>query len=172
MQHRRVRHRHGRAAAARHFDQPELDVLDRKVFYRLIVEARQRLGCEPGLLRPPVQRELLAAAGDRDVERPLDLLEVFVERAAQIGEALVVDGHEGKFDRIQLAASRTQTSPRREWGSASVTRTSTNCPIRRGAQRKLTARLFSVRPVSSCASFFEGPSTSTRCTVPTIAWLT
>ena len=34
---------------------------------------------------------------------------------------------------------------------------------------KLTIRLLSVRPASSLTSFFDRPSTSTRCTLPTMA---
>jgi hypothetical protein len=39
-----------------------------------------------------MHRETLAPAGDRHVEGGLDLADVFVERAAQVGEAQVVDG--------------------------------------------------------------------------------
>ena len=56
----------------------------------------------------------------------------------------------------------TTTSPRSECASAAVMPTSTRCPARRGAPRKFTTRLFSVRPDSSPGSFLDGPSTSTR----------
>jgi tRNA-2-methylthio-N6-dimethylallyladenosine synthase len=63
-------------------------------------------------------------------------------------------------------------SPRSENGWLSVMVTSMNCPIRRaafGPPSKFTTRLFSLRPCSSFGSRFDGPSTSTRCTLPTIA---
>ena len=62
------------------------------------------------------------------------------------------------------------TLPRRECGSASVTTTSIIWPTRRwlfGPPSKLTMRLHSVRPISSCGFFLLGPSTRMRCTVPT-----
>ena len=54
---------------------------------------------------------------------------------------------------------------------ASVIITSTNWPISRGSPAKLTKRMFSVRPLSSFGSRVLGFSTSTRCTLPTIAEL-
>jgi hypothetical protein len=53
--------------------------------------------------------EFRAAAGDRDVERGLDLAQILVERPAQAGEALVVERIELEFDRFGPQAS----SPRR-----------------------------------------------------------
>jgi hypothetical protein len=79
----------------------------------------ERLGRALGLLA--LDGELRAAAGDGDVERRLDLAQVLVERSAQPREALIVDRVEPDFDRFGSQAS----SPRREWGSAAVMRTST-----------------------------------------------
>jgi hypothetical protein len=53
--------------------------------------------------------ELRAAASDRHVERGLDLADIFVERAAQACEALVVDRVQLDFDRFRPQTS----SPRR-----------------------------------------------------------
>src|SRR5690606_35751087 len=61
------------------------------------------------------------------------------------------------------------TRPRSELLSASVVTTSTNRPTSRGCPAKFTDRMFSVLPVSSFGSLRDGPSTSTFCTLPTIA---
>jgi hypothetical protein len=47
-----------------------------------------------------MHRETLAPAGDRHVEGGLDLADVFVDRAAQVGEAQVVDRMQGDFYRF------------------------------------------------------------------------
>src|SRR4030095_5581305 len=110
-------------------------------------------------------RERSPAAADTAVARGLDRAQVFIERAAQVGEPLVVNRLENDFDGLQMSGtcgSRT-TAPRSEWGSASVTVMSTNCPISRRGPGKLTMRLFSVRPASSAAFLLAGSGTSTRC---------
>src|SRR5690606_10317434 len=113
-----------------------------------------------------------------------DLAQVFVQRAAQVGQVVVAGfqlqrqrpGFRGAVRRflwgmrvpgvVRRAHSPTRVvsvvtiSPRRVLARASVMRTSTICPIRRGWPAKLTMRLFSVRPFMSLGSFFEGPSTS------------
>src|SRR5690606_33130051 len=65
--------------------------------------------------------------------------------------------------------STPATRPRSELLSASVITTSTNRPTSRGCPAKFTDRMFSVLPVSSFGSLRDGPSTSTFCTLPTIA---
>jgi membrane protease subunit HflC len=52
--------------------------------------------------------------------------------------------------------------------SAEVMRSATSCPTSAGSPAKFTTRLFSVRPASSAGSLRDGPSTSTRCRLPTI----
>ena len=61
--------------------------------------------------------------------------------------------------------------PRSEFGIASVITTSAKRLINACGPSKFTQRMFSVRPANCCASLFDGRSTSTRCTVPTIARL-
>src|SRR6185295_4240103 len=94
-----------------------------------------------------------------------DLPQVLVERAAQPREALVVDRVQLDLDRFCSQAS----SPRRECDRADVIFTSAK-PC--AGPRKFTMRLLPVRPASSVLSFLEGPSTSTRCVVPTMLSLT
>jgi hypothetical protein len=53
--------------------------------------------------------ELSASASDGHVERGFDLVDIFVERAAQAREALVVDRVQLDFDRFRPQTS----SPRR-----------------------------------------------------------
>ncbi len=67
--------------------------------------------------------------------------------------------------------SSSTRMPRRLLGSASVTRTRTNVPMSDAGAAKFTTRLLSVRPLICAGSFFDGFSTSTRCTEPTIAAL-
>ena len=62
------------------------------------VEHLQRLGGARRLRRFATQREALAAPGDDDIERGFDLAQILVERAAQIGQLVVVDRREHEFD--------------------------------------------------------------------------
>jgi hypothetical protein len=64
----------------------------------------ERLGGALRLLA--LDGEARAAPRDGDVERGLDLAQVLVERAAQAGEALVVDGIEADFDRSRPRAAQ------------------------------------------------------------------
>ena len=143
-----------------------------------------------GRARP--KREPLAAARDGDVERGLDLAQVLVKRAAQVGEATVVRrgevmsrglefnaGARGVGGQAIVAASRQPRAPdggppRRRCRAASG-RVLRRSPRRRSCRRVAGVRQSSRRGCCLCARqssngcFFEGPSTSTRCTVPTIA---
>ncbi len=107
---------------------------------------------------------------DLDPETALDLAQVLVELAAEVGQALVVLGLEDEIERVGVfghgrggrsahlvgghpaaamdGLEAAGNSPRSELGSASVMRTSTNWPIRSAGPSKLTTRLFSVRPAS------------------------
>jgi hypothetical protein len=58
----------------------------------LRIELLQRLGGARRLRAFAAQREALAAAGDRDVERGLDLAQILVECAAQVGQCLLLTG--------------------------------------------------------------------------------
>jgi len=77
-------------------------------YLRPLVERPQHLCRDAGLVGPAGEGKALAAPRDGDIERGLDLAQVLVERAAQVGEALVVDGPERDFDGLQAS------SPRRE----------------------------------------------------------
>src|SRR3954470_1636736 len=92
--------------------------------------------------------ELRPAARDGDVERGFNLPQILVERAAQAREPLVVHGIEAHLDRLR---PHPRSSPRRECGWRSVTRTSTKRPSRVSGPAKLTMRLLPVRPASSLA---------------------
>ena len=63
---------------------------------------------------------------------------------------------------IQAAACLSASLPRREFGSASVIMTSTNCPIHDASASKFTQRIFSVRPANWLWLFFDVFSISTR----------
>ena len=95
--------------------------------FRLIIKLLQRFRGDAALIATAVNAEGLAAAGNRNIESGLDMLEVRVERPAQIGEAFVVYWRKREFDRFQ-AGSLIRTSPRNECGSASVIRTSIMWP--------------------------------------------
>src|SRR6185436_19170923 len=109
-----------------------------------------------------------AAARDGHVERRLDLPQVLVERATQPRQALVVDRVQLDFDR--LGPSQT-SSPRSEWDSTAVIRTSAYERWSALLPGKFTTRLFAVRPASSAGFLFEAPSTSTRWVLPTMVLL-
>ena len=66
-----------------------LHVLDRQFVLCAFVKGLQHLRGDARLDRLAAYREALAAPRDADVERVFDLAQVFVERAAQVGEALV-----------------------------------------------------------------------------------
>ena len=100
LQHRLL----GLVAFARtlRLDEAELDVVDRELAPGLSVELFQELGRARRATGFAAQRETVAAARDRHVERDLDLAQVLVERAAQVGEALVVRGRERQLDGLRL----------------------------------------------------------------------
>jgi hypothetical protein len=102
--------------------------------------------------------------------------QVLLHGPGEVAEPIVVGGLERQLARLDLCApavwrSGTASRPRSELGIASVTSTSTKRLISDGGPSKFTQRLFSVRPASCRASFFDGRSTSTRCTEPTMARL-
>jgi hypothetical protein len=81
----------------RRFHHGELDVLDAQAALRALVKTLQQIAGQPRLLGAALDAEMLAAARDLDAQAGLDLAQVFIQRAAQIGEALVIDGGEGDF---------------------------------------------------------------------------
>ena len=104
---------HGRLLArlrlARHvrdLDESQLDLLDAQIARRRLVETPQRLRGARRLVAPAGDGEALAAAGDRDVERGLDLAQVRVERAAERREPGVVHGPERDLLGRPFAARR------------------------------------------------------------------
>src|SRR5207245_8091381 len=99
-----------RSAAGADFDQAELDVVQGEAAFGVAVKFLQHLG-RLGRLRT-AERETLAAAADRDVQRGLDLPQVLVQRPAKIGEALVIDRSEDEFQGAGLQRP-TQRGPRR-----------------------------------------------------------
>src|SRR3989338_6961903 len=92
---------------------------------------------------------------------------------------------QGKFMGRSLAhrlihSEPDTSSPRKVWRTTCVIFTWAKRPIMScnlaisgnpaisGEPGKFTTRLLSVRPANSCVSFFDTPSTSTRCVVPSI----
>ena len=128
----------------------------------------QHVAADLGCAGLPGNAKAVAAACDLDVEATFDLPQVLVKLAAEIGQALVVGGLEHyvprnldsvqstleitvwrrRWEVHQAAAVRLARRPRREFGSASVMRTSTNWPMHEGSASKLTQRMFSVRPAT------------------------
>eukprot|EP01022_Parablepharisma_sp_SALTPOND_P035640 TRINITY_DN959_c0_g7_i1.p1 TRINITY_DN959_c0_g7~~TRINITY_DN959_c0_g7_i1.p1 ORF type:complete len:661 (+),score=231.75 TRINITY_DN959_c0_g7_i1:1723-3705(+) len=169
------------------FDQGQLDIVHGDGAVGHGIEALQHFHCALGI--GTGDHEAVAPAEDGHVQRRRDLAQVFIERAAQVGQAPVVQrlGREvvrlvGDLFQCRIPGSgfgiRSQCwvtiSPRSENGKASRMLTSTNWPIRRwpwGPPSKLTTRLFSVRPCSSWSRRLETPSTRMRCTLPTMAAL-
>src|SRR5690606_2133145 len=118
--------------------------------------------------------EQVAAVGDLHPQAQLDLAQVLVEGPAQVGQPLDLFRlqHEVALRALATHAACTCsaacTRPRSELAMTSVTSTSTKRPTRRASPGKFTERMFSVLPVSSRGSRRAGPSTSTRCTLPSM----
>ena len=93
------------------FDQAELNVVQGEAAFGVLVEFLQHVG-RLGRLRS-ADREALAAARNRDVQRGLDLPQVLVQCPAKIGEALVVDRREDEFQGAGLQRPTPQRGPRR-----------------------------------------------------------
>ena len=81
------------------FNQPQLDAVHRESVRRLVVEFLQQAYRARRLFIAAAYAEALAAAGNGDIQCQFYLAQVFVEGAAQNGEALIVDGCKGQFDR-------------------------------------------------------------------------
>src|SRR5262249_44859760 len=126
----------GRAGGFYH---AELYVLDREFGCGAFVEGFQYLRRDLRLRGGAAHREFLAAGRDADVERVLDLAQVLVERATQVGETLVVDRRESDFDGLQTSAGAS--SPRSECGRAAVMVTSAKRPMASRGPGKMTTRL-------------------------------
>ena len=144
----------------------EVDVLRRhRLAARALVELAQH-GCARRGVRA-AQREATGAAADLDAEPILDLAQVLVERPADRGEPCIV--FRAEVDAGLGGGVQATNRPRREFGMASVMRTSAKRSTSEGGPSKFTQRMFSVRPASWRGSRREGFSTSTRCVLPTIA---
>ena len=95
-----------RLRGAAQLDQRELDVIHAQRPFGVQVEALQRAGRTRCAIDLPAQRKPFATTRNRDVKRCLDLSEIFVEHAAQVGEALIVDRREPEFDWIGFQKGR------------------------------------------------------------------
>ena len=106
-------------AAARQFDQPELDIVERKFIVRAVIEMFDRLRALLGLRRIAAKSETRSTAADGDIERRFDLSQVLVQRAAQIGQPPVVFRRQAQFNDIgfqMVSFLVIATSPRRLCG--------------------------------------------------------
>jgi hypothetical protein len=101
----------------RQFGQAELHVFQGEIARGAVVEMLESVRRLLRLLA--AHGEFRALARDGDVERRLDLPQVFVERATQPRQALVVDGVQLDFDRL---GSIQTSSPRKECDRAAVMR--------------------------------------------------
>ena len=96
------------------------------------------------------ESEMVATIADMDAQSFLYLPEVLIKLTAQIGQQIIIDGFQQKFPGfdcgiqemgtgfvltiftgIQAASDSRCNRPRSEFRSASVTSTSTYCPIKR-----------------------------------------
>ncbi len=138
----------------------EVHVLGRhRLAARALVELAQH--GRPGRGVRAAQREAPGAAADLDAEPVLDLVQVLVERPADRGEPRIV--FRAEVDAGFGGGVQATNRPRREFGMASVMRTSAKRSTSDRGPSKFTQRMFSVRPASWRGSRREGFSTSTRC---------
>ncbi|CAM5210314.1 hypothetical protein CDEF62S_02566 [Castellaniella defragrans] len=144
-------------------DQAELQCLQRQ--WRLcgaLVEPAQGVRRAPRLRA--ANADPVAAAADGGAVSLRDLPQVFVQRAAEVGQLSVAAGQlQGQGTRGRGARlldggiahagicteARVRISPRSVLVSAAVMRTSIIWPMSRGSPAKFTMRLFSVRPFMS-----------------------
>src|SRR5690606_17824282 len=143
------------------------------------MEQLERLGGGLGLVAG--DRDAIASPAQADVPAIGNLTQIFVQRAAKVGQVGVVAIQDDR-DRC-FAAGRTRhadtpltdslvtISPFSVLVMAWVMRTSIIWPIRRGWPTKFTIRLFSVRPDNSLGSRREGFSTRILWVVPSMLWL-
>ena len=82
------------------FDQAQLNLLDAQMMLCVAVEILQYRCRKRGLTCLATQTEMFSAPGDRDIKHGFNLPEVFIQRPAEIREALVVDRGKGNFDRL------------------------------------------------------------------------
>ena len=101
------------------FDQCQLDVVDHDGFIGHGIKILDDL--ETGCRVFAADDEIAAAAGDFDVQRRLNLAQVFIQRAAQIGQPVVVDGFRCVIQdiRIVLVFAFHNRSVRLIWGECS-----------------------------------------------------
>ena len=113
---RRIR----RLPPADQLHQAKLDVIYAQAVFGLIVKVLQSPCSVLRLCRLPVQGEMLATAGDGDVEGGLDLAQILVKRTTKIGQLLVVrwsnqpvtDSFARKVSKLHSPCSAS--SPRRQ----------------------------------------------------------
>ena len=79
------------------FDQAKLDLIDAQRLARHAVEMLERICGQPRFFAQ--NGKSLVAALDDDIEASFDLADVFIERAAQVGQQCVIDRREGDVHR-------------------------------------------------------------------------
>ena len=107
-QHRPAAGRFHRAGAA--VDHAELHVVHFKWFARAGVKTFQQVEAARDLFAPAFHAQARAAPRDDDIERGFDLAQIGVERAAQIGQALIVERLEIDLRRVRFLALRAGQS--------------------------------------------------------------
>jgi hypothetical protein len=90
--------------AAFNLDHAKLNIVDGDRSVRLLIEALQRSDAQTCLVGATGDAEVLAAAGNGDVVGGLDLTQVLVECAAQIGEARIIDRLKIDFQTARTGA--------------------------------------------------------------------
>src|SRR5437868_15401576 len=104
-----------------------------------IIKVLQRPGGERAFFLLAGQVKAFSAARNGDIQRCLDLPQIFIERATQGGQPMVIDRREENFQGGGFHAaidsfvmvSLLRISPRKVKRLASTILSSTNCPIRR-----------------------------------------
>ncbi len=88
------------------FDQAQLNLLDAQMMLCLAVEILQYFCRKRGLACLTPQTEMFSAPGDGDIKHGFNLPEVFIQRPAEIGKALVVDRGKRNFDRVWVSKAQ------------------------------------------------------------------
>ena len=92
-----------RAGAVQGVHQPQVDVFAGKRVARIAVKGLQHAGGQCGFVLGAFHAEMFSPAADCHPQGTLDLFQIFVKHAAQVGQALVVHRLQVEFERAHRA---------------------------------------------------------------------